>query len=86
MKLIFSENGWSDYQYWQSQDKKTLKRLNHLLDEILRDPQNGTGKPEVLKGNLSGKWSRRIDEQNRLVYQIAGDAIEIRQCRGHYDD
>jgi toxin YoeB len=83
MKLVFSENGWSDYQYWQSQDKKTL---NRLIEEILREPQNGTGKPEALKGNLSGKWSRRIDEQNRLVYQIVGDAIEIRQCRGHYDD
>jgi toxin YoeB len=86
MKLVFSENGWSDYQYWQSQDKKTLKHLNRLIEEILRDPQNGTGKPESLKGSLSGKWSRRIDEQNRLVYQITGDAIEIRQCRGHYED
>jgi toxin YoeB len=84
--LIWHDSAWKDYMYWQSRDKKTLKRINMLLKEIARDPYDGTGKPEALKGNLSGFWSRRIDEKNRLVYRIAGGDCQIAQCRGHYSD
>lgn len=72
---------------WQSQDKKTIKRINELLKDIVRgNPFEGIGKPEPLKGNLSGFWSRRIDEQHRLVYRIQGDVCQVAQCKGHYDD
>lgn len=84
--INFSENGWNDYIYWQSQDKKTLKKINQLLQDILRNGNVGVGKPEPLKNNLSGFWSRRIDDQNRLVYRISDDRIEIISCCGHYDD
>ncbi len=84
--LIWHDSAWKEYMYWQSQDKKTLKRINLLLKEIARDPYGGTGKPEALKGNLSGFWSRRIDERNRLVYRIVGEDCQIAQCRGHYGD
>jgi toxin YoeB len=83
--LIWHNAAWEDYLYWQKQDKKTLKRINSLVKEILRDPYVGTGKPEPLKGNLAGFWSRRIDEKNRLVYRIVGDDCLIAQCRSHYD-
>ncbi|MBP9944430.1 MAG: Txe/YoeB family addiction module toxin [Desulfomicrobium sp.] len=83
--LIWHDSAWEEYVSWQKQDKKTLKRINGLLKEILRDPYVGTGKPEPLKGNLSGFWSRRIDEKNRLVYRIVGDDCQIAQCRCHYD-
>jgi toxin YoeB len=87
MKINFTETGWSDYLYWQMQDKKTLKQINKLLAEIERNCYVGIGKPEPLRGDLSGWWSRRIDEKNRLVYRIFGDAaVEISQCRGHYGD
>ena len=87
-KITFSESGWADYLYWQSQDKRFLKRINKLLLEIVRSGYAGTGKPEALKGELGGFWSRRIDEQNRLVYRISGpDAdIEVISCRTHYGD
>lgn len=85
-KLIFTEKAFEEYLYWQTQDKKTLRRINALLKEIKRDPFTGTGKPEPLKENLSGLWSRRIDEVNRLVYRVSEDNIEIYQCKGHYDD
>jgi toxin YoeB len=85
-KLIFTEKAFEEYLYWQTQDKKTLRRINALLKEITRDPFTGTGKPEPLKENLSGLWSRRIDEVNRLVYRVSEDNIEIYQCKGHYDD
>lgn len=85
-KLSFSENGWEDYLYWQTQDKKTLKRINQLLQDILRNGYDGIGKPEPLRENLSGFWSRRIDETNRLVYRLSGEVVEIVSCRGHYDD
>ena len=84
-KLLFTELAWEDYLYWQSQDKKTLKRINALLKDIHRNYFEGIGKPEPLKGELSGFWSRRIDEANRLVYRIEKDQVEIISCKGHYD-
>ena len=87
-KISFTEEGWEDYLYWQKQDKKVLKRINKLLQDILRNGYDGIGKPEPLRENLSGYWSRRIDEKNRLVYRMIGTAsdIEIISCRDHYDD
>ena len=84
--ISFSEEAWSDYLYWQTQDKRTLKRINQLLQDILRNGYDGTGKPEPLKGDLSGLWSRRIDEANRIVYRMREDVIEIVQCGSHYRD
>ena len=83
-KLTFSERAWNDYVYWQSQDKKTIEKLNALLKEIQRTPFTGSGKPEPLKHDKSGRWSRRINETDRLVYLVNGDTIEITQCKGHY--
>lgn len=84
--LIFSERAWEEYLYWQTQDKKTLKRINLLLQDISRNGYEGIGKPEPLKENLSGFWSRRIDDRNRVVYRIADGAIQIIQCKGHYEE
>jgi toxin YoeB len=84
MKLIWFEEAWDDYVYWRTQDKKTLKRINRLLDDIVRGGHSGTGNPEPLKGELSGFWSSRIDGTNRLVYRLSGDAVEILTCLGHY--
>ena len=84
--LIWHDAAWTDYLYWQIQDKKTLKRINQLIKDIERSPYEGIGKPEPLKGNLSGFWSRRIDEHNRLVYRMQGMDCQIAQCKGHYDD
>jgi toxin YoeB len=87
MKINFSEIGWRDYTYWEGQDKKTLKKINSLIEDIGRNGYDGIGKPEPLSGELSGWWSRRIDDKNRLVYRLAENAvIEIAQCRGHYND
>jgi toxin YoeB len=86
--LIWHDAAWADYLYWQTQDKKTLKRINLLIKDIKRNGNEGLGKPEPLKGNLSGFWSRHIDDYNRLVYRILeeiGD-IQIAQCKGHYSD
>ena len=83
--FIFSEDAWGDYLYWQSQDKKTLKRINLILQDISRSGYEGIGKPEPLKGDLSGYWSRRIDDCNRIVYRIREGNIEIIQCKGHYE-
>ena len=83
-KIVFTERAFEEYLYWQSQDKKTLKRINMLLKDIGRSPFEGIGKPEGLKGNLSGYWSRRIDEANRLVYRITDGEIEVYQCKSHY--
>ncbi len=83
--LLFQNKAWEDYLYWQSLDKKTIKRINTLLRDIARDPFSGIGKPEPLRGDLSGFWSRRIDDTNRLVYRINNGVIEILSCRGHYN-
>jgi toxin YoeB len=82
-KLAWDKNGWSDYLYWQ-QDKKTLKKINRLIQNALVSPFDGIGKPEPLKENLSGYWSRRIDETNRLVYQVSNEYITVISCRYHY--
>lgn len=84
MYKVWSDEAWEDYIYWQAQDKKTLKRINLLLKGIERNGYDGIGKPEPLKHDLQGLWSRRIDNVNRLVYRIKGDYIEIIQCRTHY--
>jgi toxin YoeB len=86
MNKIWFDEAWDDYIYWQTQDKKTLKRVNTLLKDVERGYFDGIGKPEPLKGDLSGFWSRHIDETNRLVYRIKDGVIEISSCRGHYDD
>ena len=86
MKLLWEDRAWSDYLYWQTQDKKTLKRINALIKDILRSPYQGIGKPEPLRENLSGWWSRRIDETNRIVYYEQGESVYIISCLGHYDD
>ena len=84
MTLHFTLEAWEEYQYWQNTDRKRLNRLNRLIRETLRTPYAGTGKPEPLKGNLNGYWSRRIDSEHRLVYKIEPDALWIVQCRHHY--
>lgn len=86
MKKIWFDEAWEDYTYWQTQDKRTLKHINMLLKDIERGNFDGIGKPEPLKGDLSGFWSRRIDDVNRLVYRIRGDVMEIVSCKGHYED
>ena len=88
MKVKFTETGWADYLHWQNHDKKILKRINRLIEDIERNGYDGIGKPEGLKHRHSGWWSRRIDEENRLVYRLTedGTAMEITQCKGHYDD
>ena len=83
--LAWTDEAWKDYIYWQTQDQKTLKRINRLLDDIIRnDPFKGIGKPEPLKENLSGFWSRRIDDTNRLVYAVDEVYITVISCRYHY--
>lgn len=82
--LEFSQQAWAEYVAWQSEDKKTLKRINKLIDAILREPFEGIGKPEPLKFGLSGAWSRRIDDTNRLVYIVTTDKIQIVQVKYHY--
>ncbi len=86
MKIQFSEHAWKEYLYWQGQDKRTLKRINDLLEDIIRRGGfRGIGRPEPLKNNLSGYWSRRIDDKHRLVYQIEDEVCKVIQCKGHYD-
>ena len=85
MRKIWYDRASEDYLYWQSQDKKTLRRINTILRDIERGNFNGVGKPEALKGDLTGFWSRRIDEKNRLVYRVRQGVLEIASCRGHYD-
>lgn len=84
MEVVFLDQGWEDYLYWQSHDKKILKKINNLLKDIHRDPFSGTGSPEVLKHNLSGYWSRRITLEHRLVYRMQEGQIRVLQCRYHY--
>lgn len=85
MHKIWSDEAWEDYLHWQTQDKKTLRRINQLLLDIDRNGHEGIGKPEPLKHDRHGYWSRRIDAVNRLVYRIVENRIEIAQCRSHYD-
>ena len=86
MIKIWHDAAWEDYLYWQKQDKKTLKKINALLQDIGRNGYNGIGKPEPLKGELSGFWSVRIDDKNRMVFRIEGGKLEITQCGSHYRD
>ena len=86
MLKIWADRAWEDYIYWQEQDRKTLRRINQLLRDIERAPFDGIGKPEPLKHEKQGYWSRRIDDANRLIYRIIDGRIEIVQCRSHYDD
>ena len=86
MKKIWFDEAWEDYTYWQIQDKKTLKRINMLIKDIERGSFDGIGKPEPLKGDLRGFWSRRIDDVNRLVYRVVDNVLEIVSCKGHYED
>ncbi len=84
-RLTWTLTAWRDYQYWQKQDRKTVKRINNLIQECLRQPFTGIGKPEPLRDNLAGAWSRRIDESNRLVYAVEDDVLVIIACRYHYE-
>ena len=85
MHKIWFDEAWEDYLYWQSYDKKILKRINQLIKDIIRNPFDDIGKPEPLKKNLAGLWSRRIDDEHRIVYIIDSDVIIILSCRGHYN-
>lgn len=84
MRVVFTPHGWDDYRYWQTADRTMLKRINRLIDEIRRDPFGGIGKPEQLKHALAGTWSRRINDEHRLVYLIDGDDLVTLQVRFHY--
>lgn len=84
MKVVFSENGWEDYLYWQKTDRDLTRRINALIREIQRTPFEGVGKPEPLKHALSGYWSRRITDEHRIVYKVDGDAVLTAQLRYHY--
>ena len=85
MKKLWTDRGWEDYLYWQTQDKKTLRKINKLVIDIERNGYAGIGKPEPLSGNLAGWWSRRIDDANRIVYRLKDGNVEISQCKGHYN-
>lgn len=85
MELIWSSQAWEDYLWWQRQDRKVLKRINTLLKDIQRNGNEGIGKPETLRNNLSGYWSRRITEEHRLVYKIVGNSVRIAAVRYHYE-
>lgn len=84
MKLIFSEQAWEDYLYWQKADRKLMERINHLIREIQRQPFAGIGKPEPLKHAFAGYWSRRVNDEHRIVYKIQDDSVLIAQLRYHY--
>ena len=86
MRLLWEDRAWKDYTYWKEQDRKTLKKIKSILKDLQRNPFEGVGKPEPLKGSLSGMWSRRIDETNRIVYYAQDDILFVISCRGHYDD
>ena len=85
MKITFSQNSWEDYTSWQSEDKKVLKKINTIIKDIQRNPYTGMGKPEPLKFDLAGLWSRRIDREHRIVYKVMNDELLIYSCRYHYD-
>lgn len=84
MKLVFSDEAWEDYLYWQKQDRKMVERINKLIQEVKRDPFSGVGKPEPLKHALAGFWSRRITDEHRMVYRVEGGSLQIAQLRYHY--
>ena len=84
LNVMWTAEAWEDYVYWQGQDKKTLKRINQLVKDVQRTPFEGVGKPEPLKANLSGFWSRRIDDANRLIYEVTNTQVNIVACRYHY--
>jgi toxin YoeB len=84
MRLVFTPHGWQDYTHWLTADRATVKRLNRLLDDVLRDPYAGIGKPEQLRHTFAGAWSRRISEEHRLVYLVDGDDVVVLQARFHY--
>ena len=86
MRLSWLPNGWKDYLYWQEKDRKILQRVNDVIRDTLRNPFSGIGKPEPLKKNLEGWWSRRITQEHRLIYRVEGDSLLILQCRFHYED
>ena len=86
MRILWEDRAWDEYLYWQNQDKKTLKRINAVIKDIQRNVFEGSGKPEPLKGNLSGLWSRRIDETNRIVYYEEKGIIYVVSCKGHYNE
>ena len=85
MKFVFTELSWEDYLYWQKIDKSKIKRINELLKDISRSPYEGIGRPEALRYNYAGFWSRRIDEEHRLIYRVTDDEVQIVKCRFHYD-
>ncbi len=86
MKLAFDDTGWEDYLFWQQTDRAMLRKINELIRDCLRDPRAGLGKPEKLKGNYRGAWSRRITDEHRLVYRIEGEWLVVAQCRFHYTE
>ena len=86
MNKVFTENGWKDYVYWHTEDKKILKKINSLIEDICRNGNEGIGKPEPLIGNLAGLWSRRINDKHRLIYKIDGNNVYSLACRYHYGD
>lgn len=86
MRLTWLPNGWKDYLYWQETDRKILQRINEVIRDAQRNPFTGIGKPEPLRNNFKGWWSRRITGEHRLVYRVEGDSLLIMQCRFHYDD
>ena len=84
MLKLWTDAAWNDYVWWQTQDRKTLKRINQLIKDVDRDPFSGLGKPEPLRFDLTGKWSRRIDERNRLIYRVEGETVIYYSCKDHY--
>lgn len=84
MRIVFTEHSWNDYLYWQKNDRRMLRRVNELIRDTMRSPFDGVGKPEPLKHQLQGCWSRRINEEHRLVYEVSGDQLRIISCRYHY--
>lgn len=85
MKIVFSDRGWDDYLWWQRQDRKLLKRINHLIQDVMRNGNEGIGKPEPLKHGFQGYWSRRINDEHRFIYKVVEDEMRIAACRYHYE-
>ena len=86
MNKVFTENGWADYTFWETEDRKTLKKINKLIEDICRNGNEGIGKPKALSGNIAGYWSRRINDKDRLIYKIDENNVYILACRYHYSD